>query len=136
MKLVPRLKFWGRNRTDEESDPLDGFPEETLPPPPEDQATDSEDEETEGEEEKEEAESEENQEEEEKTGDAGADGLLNVFTSVEEEFVDNSALTNEIEDVPAAELLDELRGLAAAFGAGPRSSAGVGEGSGLDEGPD
>lgn len=135
MKLVPRLKFWGRKRTDEESDLLDGFPEETLPPPPEDQAADSDDEEEGEEEEKEEEESDENQEEE-KTGDAGADGLLNVFTSVEEEFVDNSALANEIEDVPAAELLDELRGLAAAFGAGPRRSAGVGEGSGFDEGPD
>ena len=135
MKLVPRLKFWGRKRTDEEPDLLDGFPEETLPPPPEDQAADSEDEETEGEEEKEEGESEENQEGE-KTGDAGADGLLNVFMSVDEEFADNSALVNEIEDVPAAELLDELRGLAAAFGTGQRRSAGVGEEPGFDEGPD
>lgn len=135
MKLVPGLKFWGRKRTDEESDLLDGFPEETLLPPPEDQATDSEEEETEGEEEKEEGESEENQEEE-KTGDAGADGLLNVFTSVDAEFVDNSALVNEIEDVPTAELLDELRGLAAAFGVRPQRSAGVGEGPSFDEGPD
>jgi hypothetical protein len=135
MKLVPRLKFWGRKQTDEESDLLDEFPEETLPPPPEDEEADSEDEEAEGEEEKEEGEAEENQEEE-KTRDGGADGLLNVFTSVEEEFVDNSALTNEIEDVPAAELLDELRGLAVAFGAGPRRSAGIGEGPSLDEGPD
>jgi hypothetical protein len=135
MKLVPKLKFWGRKRTDEEPDPLDGFLEETLPPPPEDQAADSEDDKTEGEEEKEEGESEENQEED-KTGDAGADGLLNVFLSVDEEFVDNSALTNEIEDVSAAELLDELRGMAAAFGARPRRSAGVGEGPSFDEGPD
>jgi len=130
MKVVPRLKFWGRKRTDEESDLLDGFPEEMLPPPPEDQATDSEEEETEGEEEKEEGESEE------KTGDAGADGLLNVFTSVDAEFVDTSALVNDIEDVPAAELMDELRGLAAAFGVRPQRSAGVGEGPSFDEGPD
>jgi hypothetical protein len=118
MKLVPLLKFWGRKRTDEESDLLDGFPEETLQLPPEDQPTDSAEEEAESEEEK-----EENPEEEEKTGDAGGDNLLNVFISVDEEFVDNSALMNDIEDVSAAELIGELRTLAAAFGVRPQRRA-------------
>ena len=118
MKLAPLLRFWGRKRTEEESDLLDGFPEETLQLPPEDQPTDSAEEEVESEEEK-----EENQEEEGKTGDAGGDNLLNVFMSVDEEFVDNSALMNDIEDVPAAELLEELRGVAAAFNVRPRRRA-------------
>lgn len=122
MKLVPLLRFWGRKRTEEEPDLLDGFPEETLQLPPEDQPTDSAEEEVESEEEK-----EENQEEEGKTGDAGGDNLLNVFMSVDEEFVDNSALMNDIEDVPAAELLEELRALAAAFDVRPRRSAGTPE---------
>jgi hypothetical protein len=120
MKLAPLLRFWGRKRTEEEPDLLDGFPEETLQLPPEDQPTDSAEEEVESEEEEEEK--EENQEEG-KTGDAGGDNLLNVFMSVDEEFVDNSALMNDIEDVPAAELLDELRGVAAAFGVRPRRRA-------------
>lgn len=115
MKLVPLLRFWGRKRTEEESDLLDGFPEETLQLPPEDQPTDSAEEEVESE--------EENQEEEGKTGDAGGDNLLNVFMSVDEEFVDNSALMNDIEDVPAAELLEELRTVAAAFNVRPQRRA-------------
>lgn len=119
MKLVPLLRFWGRKRTEEEPDLLDGFPEETLQLPPEDQPTDSAEEEVESE--------EENQEEEGKTGDAGGDNLLNVFMSVDEEFVDNSALMNDIEDVPAAELLEELRTLAAAFNVRPQRSAGTPE---------
>lgn len=118
MKLVPLLRFWGRKRTEEESDLLDGFPEETLQLPPEDQPTDSAEEEVESEEEK-----EENQEEEGKTGDAGGDNLLNVFMSVDEEFVDNSALMNDIEDVSAAELIGELRTLAAAFNVRPQRRA-------------
>ena len=120
MKLAPLLKFWGRKRTEEEPDLLDGFPEETLQLPPEDQPTDSAEEETESEEEEE---KEENPEEEGKTGDAGGDNLLNVFLSVDEEFVDNSALMNDIEDMPATELLEELRGVAAAFGVRPRRRA-------------
>ena len=115
MKLVPLLRFWGRKRTEEEPDLLDGFPEETLQLPPEDQPTDSAEEEVESE--------EENQEEEGKTGDAGGDNLLNVFMSVDEEFVDNSALMNDIEDVPAAELLEELRTVAAAFNVRPQRRA-------------
>ena len=122
MKLVPLLRFWGRKRTEEESDLLDGFPEETLQLPPEDQPTDSAEEEVESEEEEE---KEENQEKE--TGDAGGDNLLNVFMSVDAEFVDNSALMNDIEDVPAAELLEELRTLAAAFNVRPQRSAGTPE---------
>jgi hypothetical protein len=115
MKLAPLLRFWGRKRTEEEPDLLDGFPEETLQLPPEDQPTDSAEEEAESEEEK-----EENPEEEGKTEDAGGDNLLNVFISVDEEFVDNSALVNGVEDVPAAELLVELRALAAAFNVRPQ----------------
>jgi len=121
MKLAPLLRFWGRKRTEEEPDLLDGFPEETLQLPPEDQPTDSAEEEAESEEEKEE--NQEEEEAEEKTRDAGGDNLLNVFISVDEEFVDNSALMNDIEDVPAAELLEELRGVAAAFGVRPRRRA-------------
>ena len=116
MKLVPLLRFWGRKRTEEEPDLLDGFPEETLQLPPEDQPTDSAEEEVESE--------EENQEEDGKTGDAGGDNMLNVFMSVDEEFVDNSALMNDIEDMPAAELLEELRTVAAAFNVRPRRRAG------------
>jgi len=112
MKLVPLLRFWGRKRTEEEPDLLDGFPEETLQLPPEDQPTDSAEEEVESEE-----------EEEGKTGDAGGDNLLNVFMSVDEEFVDNSALMNDVEDVSAAELIGELRTLAAAFNVRPQRRA-------------
>jgi hypothetical protein len=36
--------------------------------------------------------------------------------TVDEESVDNSGLTSQMEDVPAAELLQELRVLASAFG--------------------
>jgi len=38
-----------------------------------------------------------------------------MFASVDEEYVDNSALTTEIEDVPMSELLVELRAIAAAL---------------------
>jgi hypothetical protein len=116
MKLAPLLKFWGRKRTEEESDLLDGFPEETLQLPPEDQPTDSTEEEAENEEEEEEKEAE-------KTGDAGGDSLLSVFTSVDEELIDNSALMDDLEDVPAEELLAELRALATAFKGRPRRRA-------------
>ena len=118
MKLAPLLRFWGRKRTEEEPDLLDGFPEETLQLPPEDQPTDSAEEEVESEEEEE---KEENQEKE--TRDAGGDNLLNVFMSVDAEFVDNSALMNDIEDVSAAELIGELRTLAAAFNVRPHRRA-------------
>ena len=42
--------------------------------------------------------------------------MLKVFMTVDEEFVDNSSLTSQMEDVPATELLQELRVLASAFG--------------------
>ncbi len=122
MKLVPLLKFWGRKQTDGESDILDEFPEETLQLPPEDQPTDSTEEEEKTEEEKE-AETEE--EGSEKTEDTVKDGLLSVFTSVDEEFIDNSALMDDLEDVPADELLEELRTLATALNVRPQRSAGT-----------
>jgi hypothetical protein len=69
-----------------------------------------------------EQEEEEEEPEEEKTGEDGGeskgndDDMLKVFMSVEEEFVDNSGLAAQIEDVSTEELLQELRAMASAFG--------------------
>jgi len=119
MKLVPLFRFWGDKGGAEESelpDPLeDDMPQlpadEQQEDPPEDteETTDS----AEEEEEKKETEGENK---EPKTFAGSDDDMLKVFSSVEEEYVDNSALATEIEDVPATELLQELRTLAAAFG--------------------
>jgi hypothetical protein len=64
----------------------------------------------------------ENQEEQ---AEPQTDDLLNVFLSVDEEFVDNSGLVSEIEDVPATELLEELRVLASAFNVPSRQRTGT-----------
>ena len=44
------------------------------------------------------------------------DEMLKVFMSVDEELIDNSGLASQLEDVPAEELLQELRIMASAFG--------------------
>ncbi len=106
---LPFFNFGGsRNETPEE-DQFVVMPNELLNPP---------------EDEEEEEEEEEEQEEEHQPGDKeeepkylpGDDEMLKVFTSVDEDFVDNSDLTSELEDVPAEELVQELRVLASAFG--------------------
>ena len=119
MKLVPLLRFWGRKRTEDDADLADGFPEELLQPPPEDEAAAAEEALDEG---KEEETPVENQEEQ---AEQPTDDLLNVFLSVEEEFVDNSGLVSEVEDVPATELLEELRVLASAFNVPSRQRTGT-----------
>jgi hypothetical protein len=110
MKLIPFLRFGNGRGKEEESETIDSLPDELLEPPT--------DEETEQAEDEEKPEEEEQAKEEE---DGGApmgndEEMLKVFITVEEEFVDNSGLASQIEDVPAAELLQELRVLASAFG--------------------
>ncbi len=119
MKLVPLLRFWGKKRTEDDADLADEFPEEMLQLPPEDEAAAAEEV---VDEEKTEENPVENKEEE---ADRQPDDLLNVFLSVDEEFVDNSGLVSEIEDVPATELLEELRVLASAFNVRPRQRTGT-----------
>jgi hypothetical protein len=122
MKLVPLFRFWGDKGHAEESDltdPLeDDMPQLPAEEQPEDPPEEAEETTDSAEEEKEEEEKKETEEENKdpKTFAGGDDDMLKVFSSVEEEFVDNSALATEIEDIPASELLQELRTLAAAFG--------------------
>jgi hypothetical protein len=119
MKLVPLFRFWGRKRTEDDADLADEFPEEMMQFPPEDEAAAAEQTIAE---EKAEENPVENQEEQ---AEPQTDDLLNVFLSVDEEFVDNSGLVSEIEDVPATELLEELRVLASAFNVRPRRRTGT-----------
>ncbi len=119
MKLVPLLRFWGRKRTEDDADLVDGFPDELLQLPPEDEAAAAEEALDEGKEEETPVENQEEQTEEQ------PDDLLNVFLSVDEEFADNSGLVSEIEDVPATELLEELRVLASAFNVRSRQRTGT-----------
>ncbi len=114
MKLVPLFRFWG-GRHEEEELP-DELPVNMLQLPPEEQPTDSAEEDAENEEEESEEEEKEEEEEEEREPEDEHDDMLKVFHDVEEEYVDNSALVSGLEDVPARELLAELRVLAAAFG--------------------
>ena len=112
MKLIPFPRFGGRH-ADLEDEPAPSLPAE-LPDIPVDEDAEGEAESEEGEEEKEE---EENKDEESKDRTWNNDDeLLKVFTDVDEEFVDNSGLTADMEDIPAEELLLEARALASAFG--------------------
>jgi hypothetical protein len=120
MKLVPLLRFWGRKRTEDDADLGDEFPEEILQLPPEDEAAASED----GETREEAAEETPAADPPEQEGER-VDDLLNVFLSVEEEFVDNSSLLKDVDDVPATELLEELRVLASAFNVPSRQRTGT-----------
>jgi len=111
MKLIPFLRFGGTPSEEEQDDELDLPPPELLEPPV--------DEETEEDEEEQEEEME--KEEDKKDGPEGApmnddSEMLKVFMTVEEEFVDNSGLVSQIEDVSVDELLQELHLLASAFG--------------------
>jgi len=110
MKLIPFLRFGSGRGKEEESETIDSLPDELLEPPT--------DEETEQEDEEEKPEEEQPKEEEgDENRSMGSDEeMLKVFMTVDEEFVDNSSLTSQMEDVPAAELLQELRVLASAFG--------------------
>lgn len=107
MKLIPFLRFGGSHGGEEDTDGIELPPNELVELP-----TDEE----------EQAEDEEKPEEDktEESGDdkrlANDDEMLKVFMSVDEEFVDNSGLTSQIDDVPAEELVQELRVMASAFG--------------------
>jgi hypothetical protein len=104
MKLIPFLRFGNSHVEEEPNEEFDTPPEELVEPPEEEEM---EDEEKPEEETKEEA-------EERSMGDD--DEMLKVFMTVDEEFTDNSGLVAQVEDVPATELLQELRVLASAFG--------------------
>jgi len=109
MKLIPFLRFGNARSQEEESETIDSLPDELLEPPT--------DEETEQAEDEEKPEEEEAKEEEDGGAPMGNDDeMLKAFITIDEEFVDNSGLTSQMEDVPAVELLQELRVLASAFG--------------------
>jgi len=121
MRFLPLRRFGGRRLTKEEQEFLNTFPRRTSHPDPEHLIANS----AEGEAaswEKQET-PEEYPEEQAMTEDAGRYNLLSVFSSANDEFVDNSALMNDVDDVPAAELLLELRELAAALDVRPESIA-------------
>jgi hypothetical protein len=111
MKLIPFLRF-GNARGDEEdnedNDGIDLPPQELVEPP-----SDEETEQAEDEEKPEDEKPEENGDDKPMTND---DEMLKAFMSVGEEFVDDSGLASQLEDVPAEELLQELRIMASAFG--------------------
>ena len=121
MRFLPLRRFGGRRLTKEEQEFLNTFPRRTSHPDPEHLIANS----AEGEVaswEKQET-PEEYPEEQAMLEDAGGDTLLSVFSSVDDELVDNSVLMNDVEDVPAVELLIELRELAAALDVRPESIA-------------
>ena len=115
MRLIPFLRFGKPGSEEEEegdgSEPIELPPNELFDPP-----SDEEEEKTEEEEKPEEEEQEKPEDDSEEKRSANDDEMLKVFMAVEEEFVDNSGLASQIEDVPADELLQELRALAPAFG--------------------
>jgi hypothetical protein len=112
MKLVPLFGFLSRKRVvEDDEDMLEELIAEQLKPPTE-EIVESEEEEPESEEEEEEEEKEETEGAEMS---ASTDDMLKVFVATEEEFTDMSSLVTEVEDVPAAELLVDLRQIAAAF---------------------
>jgi hypothetical protein len=114
MKLIPFLRFGGDRGEESGDDALDPLSE--LPELPTDEEVEQmEDEETKEEETEEEKDKEETQEDDK--GPPGNDEeMLKMFMAVEEEMVDNSSLAAQIDDVPADELLQELRTIASAFG--------------------
>jgi hypothetical protein len=113
MKLIPFLRFGGGRA--EGDDVLDApLPIDSLETPvDEEQQEEEEDEEEEAEEDEEEKPEEKPEVE---TPLSREDEMLKVFMSVDEEFVDNSGLTSDMEDVSAEELLEEARALSRALG--------------------
>ena len=110
MKLIPFLRFGNSGSDEQDGEDVDSPPNELFEPP-----SDEEEEKTEDEE-KSEEEEEKTEDDAEEKGSANDDEMLKVFMSVEEEFVDNSGLASQMEDVPVDELIQELRALAPAFG--------------------
>jgi hypothetical protein len=110
MKLIPFLRFGNGRGNEEESETVDSPLDELFEPP-----TDEETEQNEEDEKPEEEQSKEEDGDENKSM-SSDDEMLKVFMTVDEEFVDNSGLASQMEDVPATELLQELRVLASAFG--------------------
>jgi len=104
MKLIPFLRFGGSHAE------VDDVPSAPLPLDPLEAPTDEEEAEEEGEEKPE----EERPAEESSLG--SDDEMLKVFMSVDEEFVDNSGLTSDMEDISAEDLLEEARTLGRAMG--------------------
>lgn len=105
MKLIPFLRFGGSHV--EQDDVLNApLPVDLLETP-----TDEEQEEEEEEEEK---------PEEEKPAEEPAlgsdDDMLKAFLSVDEEFVDNTGLTSDMDEIAVEDLLEEARALGRAFG--------------------
>jgi hypothetical protein len=109
MNLIPFLGFGRKPGDQDENEELD-LPSELVELPADEEPED---------EEEEEKPNEETRGEEEEDDDrpiSNDDEMLRVFIAVDEEFVDNSGLAGRIEDVQAAELVEELRVLASAFG--------------------
>ena len=107
MKLIPFFRFGGGHHEGEEDDLINSLPSELIEPVEEEEEEPAEEEKPEEEKPAEQA--------EEKSWDNDAD-LLKAFTSVEEEFTDTSGLASQVDDISCAELLEELRALAPAFG--------------------
>jgi hypothetical protein len=107
MKLIPFLRFGNSQGEEEQNEEFDPPPSEVVELPT--------DEETE-EEEEEKPEAEMTKEDEDNKPMGSDEEMLKVFMTADEEFVDNSGLAAQLEDVPATELLQELRVLASAFG--------------------
>lgn len=115
MKLVPLFGFLSRKRVvEDDEDVLEELIAEQIKLPTE-EIVESEEDEAENEEVEELAESED-------MGNMSpsTDEMLKVFVATEEEFMDTSSLVTEVEDIPVAELLIDLRQIAAAFNIRPQ----------------
>ena len=111
MKLIPFLRFGGSGTQEIDDEFIERPPDELFEPP-----SDEEEEEKTEDEEHPEDEEEKTEDSAEEKGSASDDEMLKVFIAAEEEFVDNSGLASQLEDVPAEQLVQELRALAPAFG--------------------
>lgn len=115
MKLMPLFGFLSRRQVvEDDEDMLEDLIAEQINLPTE-EIVESEEEETESEEEETGEEEEKEETEGAKNVSASTDDMLKVFVATEEEFTDMSSLVTEVEDIPAAELLVDLRQVAAAF---------------------
>lgn len=121
MKLVPLLRFWQkRPKPRDENDLLDELTEDALQFLKEQESEESVEESVDEDSQEDEEEEEEKTEETDESAGADTsrparDDLLNVFLAAEEEYADTLALASEVEEVSAAELLAELRGVASAL---------------------
>ncbi len=104
MKLIPFLRFGGSD-AEGDDEPIAPLPLDPLEAPTDEEQTEEEEEEK----------PEEERPEEEPSG-GSDDEMLKVFMTVDEEFVDNSGLTSNMEDIPAEDLLEEARALGRALG--------------------